>query len=499
MESNLTSGRLLARNTVWNVAGLVLPLAVGVVAIPPLVAGLGVDRFGLLSLGWVIIGYFSLFDLGIGRALTKLVADRLASREQTSIPPLVWTSLILMLVLGVAGTLVGLVISPWLVGSGLNVPAGLYTDALHSFWILAVSIPVVTVSSGLRGVLEAHQKFRVINLIRTPMGLFSFIGPLCVLPFSDRLVPVTIVLVAGRAAGAVAYWLACLRSMPGLRRRAVLDRTAVAPLVRFGGWMTVTNVVGPLMVYLDRFLVGAVLSVGAIAYYVAPFEVVARILVIPGALASVLFPAFAVSIRHDAERASLLLRRGLKYVFVGVFPAVLIIAVFAPEGLAMWLGPDFAQRSSPVLRWLAAAIFVNGLAQIPFALIQGAGRPDLTAKLHLIELPFYLGALWYLTRWMGIEGTAIAWMVRSTADAACIAVFAGRLLPLKSAFLLQAAAAVIVGLLLLWVGVLVEGMALKVTYSMLVLSVLGLMTWFVLLDGDERLLLRRASPPQVHA
>jgi O-antigen/teichoic acid export membrane protein len=105
--SNLTSGRLLARNTIWNLLGQLLPMAVGVVAIPPLVRSLGVDRFGVLSLAWIVIGYFSLFDLGMGRALTKLVADKIGSNDEDSIPPLVWTSLYLMLALGVIGRLFG--------------------------------------------------------------------------------------------------------------------------------------------------------------------------------------------------------------------------------------------------------------------------------------------------------------------------------------------------------------------------------------------------------
>src|SRR5437667_12210334 len=72
---NLTSGRVLARNTVWNLSGQLLPMIVAVITVPLLVRGLGVARFGVLSLSYVLIGYFSLFDLGIGRALTKLVAD----------------------------------------------------------------------------------------------------------------------------------------------------------------------------------------------------------------------------------------------------------------------------------------------------------------------------------------------------------------------------------------------------------------------------------------
>ena len=79
--THLTSGRLLARNTLWNLAGQILPMVVGIITIPVIIRVMGVDRFGVLSLAWVVVGYFSLFDLGIGRALTKLVAEKLGTHE----------------------------------------------------------------------------------------------------------------------------------------------------------------------------------------------------------------------------------------------------------------------------------------------------------------------------------------------------------------------------------------------------------------------------------
>jgi O-antigen/teichoic acid export membrane protein len=74
---SLTSGRLLAKNTLWNLLGSGAPLLVAFFAIPKLIAGLGMARFGVLTLAWVVIGYFSLFDLGLGRALTKITSDKL--------------------------------------------------------------------------------------------------------------------------------------------------------------------------------------------------------------------------------------------------------------------------------------------------------------------------------------------------------------------------------------------------------------------------------------
>ena len=75
---------------------------------------------------------------------------------------------------------------------------------------------------------------------------------------------------------------------------------------------------------------------------------------------------------------------------------MLCTIALAQDGLRLWLGPEFAQHSFRVLQWLAVGVFINSLAQVPFSLLQGVGRPDITATLHLIELPLYLGVLWWL-------------------------------------------------------------------------------------------------------
>lgn len=69
----------LVSSSLWNLAGSLLPLGAGLVAIPLLIGQLGLERFGLLSLAWLLVGYFSLFDFGLGRSLTRLVAEKLGS------------------------------------------------------------------------------------------------------------------------------------------------------------------------------------------------------------------------------------------------------------------------------------------------------------------------------------------------------------------------------------------------------------------------------------
>src|SRR5262249_4199137 len=152
--------RLLARNAVGNLVTQCAPMAVALLTIPLLIEGIGKDRFGVLTLAWIVLGYFSLFDLGLGRALTRLVAAKLGLGEESGIPPLVWTALGLMTILGLVGSLFVGVISPWLVRDALKIAGSMQAESLRAFLLMAALLPFVISISGLRGVMEAHQRFR---------------------------------------------------------------------------------------------------------------------------------------------------------------------------------------------------------------------------------------------------------------------------------------------------------------------------------------------------
>jgi O-antigen/teichoic acid export membrane protein len=424
---HLTSGRLLARNTVWNLIGSGAPMIVAVFSIPILIHGLGKDRFGVLALAWALIGYAGLIDLGLGRALTQLVAKKLGAGEGHEIPVLVWTSLLLMLALGVVGAAAIMAISPWLVHHGLKIPEMLQSESLSAFYLLGLSVPVVISAAGLRGLLEAHQRFDLVSGLRIPIGVFTFVGPLLVLPFSHSLVPVVGILVAGRFVGCLAFLWACFRVVPELRRRVVWHRPSVGPLLRFGGWMTVSNIVGPMMLYMDRFVIGAMVSAAAVAYYATPFEVVTKLFVVSGAISGVMFPAFSLTGAMDRHRSLKLYRRTMGYMFVVLFPVTAILLFGARAGLSLWLGIDFAAHSYRVAQLLLVGTFALAMASLPFVLIQGSGRPDIPAKLNLLEVPIYGVGLYWLIQRYGVTGAAAAWVLRATVDALLLIYFAHRL------------------------------------------------------------------------
>lgn len=499
--SSLTGGRILARNVVVNFFGSGAPLLVALVAIPLLIRGMGTDRFGILTVAWVVIGYFGFFDLGLGRALTKMVAERLGTDREGEIPSLVWTTLVLMLLLGVVGAVVLALLAQPTVTSVLKIPEALREEALHSFYLLAFCLPWVISTAGLRGLLEANQSFGLVNAIRVPMGLLAYVGPLLVLPFSSSLTAVTAALVVGRILGWVAHVVACLRVFPALRERTAVHWSGLGALARFGSWITLSNVVSPLMTYMDRFLVGALISMAAVAYYVTPYEMVIKFGLVPYALMGVFFPAFAATFATDRSRTILLFDRAVRTIFLFVFPITLVIVTLAYEGLHLWLGREFAENSTLVLQWLAVGVFVNCLAQVPFAMVQGGGRPDIAGKLHMVELPLYALAIWLLSRSMGIVGVAVGWTLRVVVDAAVLFVATERILPTGRRMLREVGVMTAASLLVIVAGFLLpDRLALKLAFLAVAVPAFCVVAWRRVLSPADREMIRewlasRRAPP----
>ncbi len=498
--SSLTSGPVLARNTVINFIGQIAPLLVALFSIPYLIGHFGIDRFGVLTLVWVIIGYFSLFDLGLGRALTQMVAERLGTPDEESVPSIVWLCLALMLVLGILGALILGLISHWLIYEVLKVPPALREETRRAFVLLAFSLPFVISTSALRGLLEAKQRFGLLNAVRIPLGIFMYLGPFLVLPFSLSLYHVVWVLVVGRVLAWGVHLLFSFRVFPSLRSRPHLAFSRLVPLVRFGGSITVSNMVSPLMANMDRFIIGALLSVTAVAYYTTPYEIVTKLWIIPGALTGVLFPAFSADYKQDPERTRRLFRLSYKYILIALFPPVLVLVALANEGIQFWLGPEFARQSGRVLQWMAIGVFLNSTALIPFALIQAAGRPVWVALLHLVQLPFYLGALWIMVETHGIEGAALAWLGRIVIDTAVLFWMAERILRTSVSGMAGRVRAILPAcLLVLALFCLPVPLAAKALLLGIILPAFSVAAWLGLLGDSERGLVlnrfRRARKP----
>ena len=429
---DLTSNRLLARNVAVNLVGWVLPAAVALFAVPSLTRGYGAERFGLLSLVWSLVGYFTLLDLGLGRAVTQLVAARLGRATPSELAAVAWTALTLLAAIAPLASVPLFVEAHALAARVLRTTADVQPDVAVAARVLAFAVPLAVVTSGLRGLLEAMQAFPIINALRIPIAVLTYAGPLVVLPFAprDRLLTwAVIALGVGRALVTLAHAWAVFRTIPWMRSAPRWSARDARQLLSMGGWLSVSNLLAPVLIVADRFALANASAASVTGYYAAAQEVATKMWLFTGALFPVFFPAIALVWRSAPERASALADRSTRVVLGGLFPVALALVIGAPELLRAWLGAAFAAESAAPLQVLAIGLYVNCVATGPYTAIQAAGRPKITAVSHLAQIVPFAAALWWAAPRYGATGVATVVAVRLSVDAAVLWVALGRLMP----------------------------------------------------------------------
>ncbi|HXZ42724.1 MAG TPA: flippase [Terriglobales bacterium] len=491
----LTPLALLARNATLSLLASGWILLVLVVALPKLISYLGETAFGLFSLAWAVIGYLALLDIGVNRAATKFVSERLARQDHRAATQLVRTAVILNLSIGLLGGLVVAVITPYLIHSLFKIPGGLEAQACIAFYAVSASVPALLVNGVFRAVLSSYQMFGWINAIDGSANTAQWTIA-CLLAwkaFGVGWVVSSTVLVRLVAAGA--YACRVHRVFPDLQLLRVRELREASKLLRFGGWVSVSQLVNPLLSYLDRILIASLVSLGAVTLYSVPFEAMSRLRILPSSLMAALYPAFSER-EIDRQQLQQLYECSLRYLLILLGPGTLFLCVMGPDLFGLWMGESFARHTSVVVRMLALGVLANALAPVPYGLLQALGRPDLTGKFHLLELPLQFGLCMLLIPRWGINGAALATALRLTADSALLfwaaAKYCGCSFGISNGYARALTPSALLGLALSVARFALKSPGERLAAGALAVTACLLCAWFFALDTKEKPRITRA-------
>jgi O-antigen/teichoic acid export membrane protein len=182
-----------------------------------------------------------------------------------------------------------------------------------------------------------------------------------------------------------------------------------------------------------------------------------------------------------------LLEKAGNYLFPAILAPVLVIILFSHEILSVWISPAFASHSAILLALLALGVFLSGIARIPWTLLV-ACRPDLPAKLALVEVPVYLAILYFLSRKFGLEGAGVAWVLRMSMNCLVLHIMTWRLLPDAQRAIKKNAmmAAVCIGAIAVAGMLFRASVASRCLYLLFGFGAALLIMWFCLISRDER-------------
>ena len=405
-------GKSIGRNAGYNLAGAAIPLALSLVTVPLYLKLIGADRYGVLAIAWLMLGYLGLFDLGLGRATAfRIAALRDASPEDRAAT--LWTAIVVNLGLGVIGAAILWAVADWFFTHVFKVDPAIRPEMIAGVPFLALTVPVATMTGVLTGALQGREQFLSTNTVSVTSTILFQLFPLGVAwALGPDLPRLLLAALAARIVAIAILWVMCHAELT--RGHPIrVEKARVRELLSFGGWVSVTSFVGAMLVVTDRFLIGAVLGAVAVTLYSIPFQLAQRIAILPSSLTTALFPRLSAAAPEEQKRLGGLAFRTLASLMtLPVLGGVLLIGPF----LELWVGHRIGSQAAPVGRLLLIGFWINAFALVPFTRLQASGRPDRVAKILLAQVPPYLAGLVIAMKLYGIIGCAVMFVLRCFVD-----------------------------------------------------------------------------------
>jgi len=398
----------IRRNSFVNLTGNLVGLVLFAALTPLYFHVIGSERYGVLSIIWAFLSFFSAFDFGMGSALTYRVASD-ARDDKARQADYFWTALSISLPVGL--TMGSLLFA--LVGGGLGnlfrLTPVVMTELLNSAPAL-LGIGACTVLLSTSGGLLRGREFFVTNAVLTAVALtLSILLPvLAALLISPSLHVLILGVLASRLI-VVASSITFAQFVVLGGRRPSVSLASAKSLIGYGAWSSVGGVIELTISSADRFILGAVAGPAAVGYYSVPSSVLARVMIFPTSIGAAALPQLAA---RSPEEEEILARKIVR--MVAMMTPCFVGGVFLAEPfLRLWMGPAFAKVATLPMQILLPAFWLEGMSAILFYRLLAQGRPRTSAVVVAIILLPYCALIYYLSGIWGVVGGAAGYLGRN--------------------------------------------------------------------------------------
>lgn len=400
-------------NFIYNAMGSIFPIIISLATVPLYIHMLGLSRYGIVTLSWILLGYFGFLDFGMSRASANAMA-RLPEDDTRNRSKVFMTTLYSNMMMGTVGGLVMYFLGGFILLNVVKIEPDLIDETRRAYPWMAAMLPFGMIGGVLIGALESRERFLEANALGTTGNIVSQILPLaCAWFLTPSLTVVIPAILLSRVLFVISGFILVAQKEKDLRIQDFSPEW-LKKLFGYGSWVSISAFLNPILDSLNQVVIGAMLDAAAVAKYSVPMTLAIRSQVAATALARTLFPRLSRASHEEAVDTTQKSVGTLAYGFAVVCgPAILFSSTF----LQLWIGRRFAVESGTVAEILLFGAWTNGVAFIPYNFLQAQGRPQVTAIVGMIEILPFMTALWILIHLFGLPGAALAWTARVTINA----------------------------------------------------------------------------------
>ncbi len=399
------------KNSSYSIVGHLWPIIFTLLVTPIIIFTLGVKEYGIYLFISTSMGLLGLLEFGLSLAVLKDLSFYFGKKDEGAMIRLIHSANLLFFILGSFYLLVSLSIT--LIGTSF-LPASFseYEKYSKLFIFSGGAIFFATITSTYNIILQAIQRFDIINKISIASTTLSSLGMLLVVKLGGSLLEIFITQLLITAIFSLIVFYNAKNILPIATFKLRWYKEEIIKCYRFGIVAFINNFASTSLSSLDKLIIPFFAGPSNLTYYSMPGNVATRIPGISGALSVGMLPLTSQFTGSDE-----ILR--MKTMYVRTFRLITIIAgaltittiSFSYQVLQYWLSLDFAERSSSVLVILALtnfilALFVPlssfllGLGKLKFLTISSVGMALLNVVALVVLLPFF-----------GIKGAAWAYLI----------------------------------------------------------------------------------------
>ena len=269
-------------------------------------------------------------------------------------------------------------------------------------WLVVLTIPFSLFSGFLRSIFLGKEEiitFNKINIFQTTIQLVLIIIFLTILKQGvSGAVNVYILTILFVFVFIIFLIKKITKIKLSFNRKLFKDSVGYGVKAYFG------NLAQFLNYRLDIFLVALFLTPAAVGYYSIAVGIAEKLWMLPGAIATVLFPRISSLQDKDANN---LTPRVARHTFFIIFVLSLILAILTKPIIKILFGIAFLPSVAPLLILLPGIVALGGTKTLT-ADLAGRGKPQFGAYAAFVSLAVNIPLnLWLIPKW-GIAGAAFA-------------------------------------------------------------------------------------------
>lgn len=422
----------LLKNSVANAVGLAGPAIVQLVTLPFIVRALGDTDFGIYALVMAIVGYFAFLDLNLTVGAVKFIAEYDSLNKRKELNQIVSLGLGFYTAIGLVGAVLIFALSEPLVRWFFTLPAGYGPLAVDATRLAALGFLFGQLESFLTGVAQGLRRFTVSAAIQIASGFLTPVLTVLILWMGYGLIEVISLRVALGFCNVVVLLVITRKLIPDLRLVAPGMQTLkrVGSFSAFAYFSTVASII---YFQADKLIIGALIGVVALPYYVIPFTLASRLMGLTFRMAHVVYPeASRLGATKQFDRLGEIYFSATRYVFFANTGMFLVIGLFGYEILYYWMGPAYAETGTTIMVLILSALILDSTTNIPAMVNDGLGHPKVTGLFALGRALVGLALIAAGTRAGGIVGAAVGQFVTFALYAAALLAFVhGRTVPFR--------------------------------------------------------------------